>query len=121
MVRDTVQQAPGTGGSESFRVLANATTRWLELYNSGSEPVALNTVILGVVGSQDSYAYLLPTLHVIAPYGYAVVGNNANRTRKFFLLMAMEGMNCKLRMLRMGLRWTIFIGALMRLWMAIWH
>jgi hypothetical protein len=58
----------------------NKTTRWFELWNSGSDAVALNGIELGIAGTGKTIHPILQTNHVIAPYTYAVIGNNANRT-----------------------------------------
>jgi hypothetical protein len=57
----------------------NTTTRWFELWNSGSVAVALNGIELGISGPGGAVYPILQTNHVIVPNGYAVIGNNANQ------------------------------------------
>jgi hypothetical protein len=59
----------------------NQTTRWMELYNPASESVSLNSIGLFVASAVKSNTlYARPnTKYTIAPFGYAVIGNNANR------------------------------------------
>jgi Lamin Tail Domain len=59
-------------------------TRWIELYNSGSDTVALDGTISGFAlmtsSSTKKSKHVLTTTHEIPPKGYAILGNNANRT-----------------------------------------
>jgi hypothetical protein len=57
----------------------NTTTRWFELWNSGSNVVALNGIELAILGPGGSVYPILQTNHEIPANGYAVIGNNANR------------------------------------------
>jgi hypothetical protein len=57
----------------------NKTTRWFELWNSGSNTVALNGIELIIEGAGKNVYPTLKTNHEIPPYGYAVIGNNANQ------------------------------------------
>jgi hypothetical protein len=54
----------------------NTTTRWFELWNSGSDVVALNGIKLIITGAGKA---VYPSLQTNHPNGYAVIGNNANR------------------------------------------
>jgi hypothetical protein len=58
----------------------NKTTRWFELWNSGSVAVALDGIALFIEGTGNFIAPILQTNLEIAANGYAVIGNNANRT-----------------------------------------
>jgi hypothetical protein len=60
----------------------DTTTRWMELYNPASVSVSLNSIGLFVASAVKSNTfYARPnTNYTIAAFGYAIIGNNANRT-----------------------------------------
>jgi hypothetical protein len=58
----------------------NRATRWMALYNSGNEPLSLNSIGLFIsfaVQSGNTFYARPSTNYTIAPFAFAVIGNNA--------------------------------------------